>query len=319
MTSEQIKIINKQLEDVQARILENLELQRKYPNQKRSLLIGLKTLKHLEHDMIDSLKDAYLISNREVYETRITGKNVVDGTIPIMDIGKFFVDKQTVFNTFGSEKALGRNANIKSDVKLDCQFNLAAVAAGSFRIILTSSQKVLLDADNAETKIKHAYKDIQNLIELGMDKELLKKAESDLGVKKINAYKKFLETLFETGMNIEFSRRKSDKTDLTLFSIKKEQAKEIFDVLIETDNKDDDIITLTGVIGAFDYIVKRPKFKIVDEHEKTTQVYFDRHFTDEVLNHVKKLSKVNVKQITQDRGIGQTEFIEYHLISFDED
>lgn len=319
MTSDQVKILNKQLADVQDRILENLELQKKYPDQKRGLLIGFNTLKHLEHDMIDALKDAYLLSNREVFETRIRGKNVVDGTIPIMDIGHFFIDKQNVFASFGSEKKMGATANIPSDVLLDSQFNLAAVGAGSFRVVLTSSQEVLLDADHAETKIKHAYRDIQNLIDCGTDKELLKKAESDLGPKKINAYKKLLETLFKTGMNIEFSKRKADKTDQTLFSIKKEEAKQIFDVLIETDDKDDDIITLTGVIGAFDYIVKRPKFKIVNENEKPITIYFDKHFTDEVVNHVKKLSKVNVTQITQDRGIGQKEFIEYHLISFEDD
>lgn len=319
MTSEQIKIINKQLEDVQAHILENLELQRKYPNQKRSLLIGLKTLKHLEHEMFEALKDAYLFNKREVFETRITGKNVVDGTAPIMDLGHFFIDKQKAINAFASEKKLGINANVPSDVTLDSQLNLAGVADGSFRVIFTSSQEVLVDADNAETKIKHAYRDIQYLLECGTDKELLKKAESDLGPKKIDTYKKLLNTLFERGMNIEFLKRTSNKTDLTLFTIKKEDAKQIFDVLIETDDEDEDIITLTGVIGAFDYVVKRPLFKIVEKNKKPITVYFDRHFTDEVVNHVKKLSKVNVKQITQERGIGQKEFIEYHLISFEDD
>ncbi|BDZ71999.1 hypothetical protein [Methanobacterium petrolearium] len=73
-------------------------------------------------------------------------------------------------------------------------------------------------------------------------------------------------------------------------------------------------------MGALDFVVKRPNFKIVnEENKKLITVYFDRQFIDDVVNHVKKLSNVNVTQVSQDRGIGQTEVIEYHLISFVDD
>lgn len=320
MTSDPVKIINKKLFDVQKLIFKNYELQKKYPKQKRGLLIGLKTLRQLEDEMIDALKDAHLVKGKEVFENKLNGRIIVNGTMPIKDAGYLFIDEQNMFSAFGSEKALSMKANIGTKVLLDSQVNLAAVGAGSFRVILTNNQQILTDVDDAETTMKHAFRDLQKLVDCGADRGLLLEAESELGPKKINSYKKFLKTLYVRGINIEFSSRKSNRTDSRIFTIKKEEAKQIYDVLVQKEDKGKDEVILTGVIEAVDFVISRPKFKILNEQQKKPDtVYFGKHFEDDVVMHVKQLSKVSVVQITQNKGIGQEEFIEYHLIRFEDD
>lgn len=316
-----VKVIKKQLEQVQARILENEKLQEEHPKQKKGLLIALATLKQLENEMIEALKDAYIIDHNEVYEIRLTGKNIKRQSIPIMDLGQFLIDQQTAINSFGSEKILNKYATIPTDIINKSQMNLVATAGGSFRIILTTPQKVLCDIDNAESTVKYALKDIQKLVECGSNKQLIKTEESRLGPKKITAYKNLLHTLYEKNIDMNVSTRTSNKEDSPIFSIKKENAKTVYNVLIEKEKPSKDDIQVTGVLEAVDFTTSIHKFKIVakqENKEKTIPVYFKDDLDEDVLNHMKKLSKVNLRRITNKKGVGEKDSQEYQLLNFDD-
>ena len=218
-TINKIKVIKEQLEQVQARILENEKLQEEYPKQKRGLLIALATLKHLERDMIDAIKDEYVSNNHETYEIYLKGENLKGSSIPIKDLGELLIEEQNMITSFGSNKPLRRNSTISSQIINNSQVNLVATAGGSFRIILNSPQKVFFDVDNAESVIKHAFSDINELIECGENREALEAQESKLGSKKINAYKKLLNLLYEKDMNMEISTRTSNKENVPIFNI----------------------------------------------------------------------------------------------------
>ena len=318
-TTDKVKIIQEQLEQVQTRILENKKLQEEYPEQKRGLLIGLATLKHLEADMFETLKDEYVINNHEVYEIYLTGMR--GHSIPIKDLGQILIDQQATITSFGSEKPLKLNASFPTDLTNKTQMNLLATASGSFRIILATTQKVLMDGDNAESTVKTALNDIQKLIECGSNKELLRAEESTLGSKKIATYKDLLRTLYEKNINMEISTRTSNKENIPIFNIKKDRARTIYDALIARENPDKDTVEMTGVLDAVDFTTKIDKFKIVikkGNKEKSIPVRFSDDLEDDVVIHLRKLSIVIVKRTINKKGVGEKEFIEYHLINFED-
>jgi len=319
-TLNKVKVIKEQLEQVQARILENEKLQKEFPKQKRGLLIALTTLKQLEKEMIDALKDEYVTKNNEVYEVLLTGNNL-KGNIPLKDAGEMFIDEQNLFTTFAVEEALPKTAQIPPNIIRDTQMILRATAGSSFKIIVTGPQKVLYNVDDAETPVKRAFNDIKELIRIGSNKELLKTEESRLGSKKITAYRNLLNILYEKNMNLEISTRTSDRKDLPIFSIKKEDARNIYNALIEKTNPTKNVIEMTGVLKGID-VVREPYFKIITEHDKkkkVNRIYFTDDLLDNVLKHMKKLSKINVQIMVKERGVGGKPFLKNHLINFVDD
>lgn len=321
-TNSKIGYIKEQLEEVQARILENKKLQEEYPEQKTGLLIALSTLEHLESDMVDALKDEYVANNKEVYETHITGKNVDDRSIPIQDLGEFLIKEQTAVTAFGSKNPLGKNATIPQEVISNTQLNLTATAGGSLRIILTTPQKILYDVDNAESTVKHAFNEIQKLIQCGNDTNLLKAEETRLGSKKITAYKKLLETLYEKDLNMEISTRTSSKKDLPIFTIEKKDAKNVYNALIKKERSSRDHIEMTGVLEAVDFGKNDRFFKIntkIENRKRKVRVFFKEDLDEDVLKHMRKLSKVKLNRVTNKKGVGEKDFMKYHLINFEDD
>lgn len=318
-TNSNVKLIKKELEEVQARILENKQLQEKYPEEKEGLSIALATLQHLEHDIIETLKSQYVYDNFEIYEIDLKGKNL-DSSIPILDLGQILIEKQEMVNSFGSKNALKKGATIPKSVINNSQLNLVATASGSFKFLLKTPQKVLFDVDNAESVVKHAFNDIKQLIEIGRNKELLEFEELRLGSKKINAYKNFLNILFEKDINLEISAHKSDKRNISVLTMESKKAKNIYNTMIEKKEPLKEDIEITGVIRGFDLTTFIHYFKIVPKKEhgegKPIKVVFDTKFDEEVLEHVNKLSKVYVKRIINQKGIGETPTKKYHLITF---
>ncbi len=321
-TINNITVIKEQLEQVQARILENKKLQIEYPKQKRGLLIALATLKHLENDMLDALKDQYVSNNSETYEIYLKGKGLEGSSISIMDLGQLLIEEQTTITSFGSKEALKKNATIPQHIVNNSQLNLLATAGGSFKIIVSNPQKVLCDVDNADSVVKHAFSDIKKIIECGKNKELLKAEESRLGAKKITAYKKLLNLLYEKNISMEISTRKSNKENLEIFKIKSKEARNVYNVLIEKEKPSEEKFEITGVLRAFDFTTLIHYFKIVtkkENKEKAIRVQFTDDLDDIVLEHMNKLSKINVKRIINKRGIGESDFSVYNLLNFVDD
>lgn len=318
MTLDNADVIKKQLEQVQARILENEKLQEEYPKQKRGFLIALTTLKQLETEMIDALKDEYVKLNNEVYEIILTGKDL-HGYINLEDAGEFFIQKQHMITTFGSEEALSLNAQIPGHITNGTQMALRATAGGSFKIILTRSQKVLSDVETAESPVKHAFNDIQKIIRCGSNKELLKAEESRLGPKKIKAYKDLLSTLYEKDINMEVSTRTSKKENIPILNLKTNDAKKYYNTLIEKEEPSEEDIEITGVLRAFDFTTLIHNFKIVEKsgnQEKPVRIYHSNEFDNDVLDHMNKLSKVKVQIVINQKGIGEAPSKKRFLIKF---
>lgn len=321
-TINKTKVIKEQLEQVQARILENEKLQEGYPKQKRGLLIALATLKHLEKHMIDAIQDEYVSNNHETYEIYLKGKNLKGSSIPIKDLGELLIEEQNTITLFGSKDPLKRNSTIPSQIINNTQVNLVATAGRSFRIILNSPQKVFFDVDNAESDIKHAFSDINELIECGENRDALEAQESKLGSKKINAYKKLLNLLYEKDMNMEISTRTSNKENIPIINIQSKNAKNVYNALIEKEEPSEDIIEITGVLRAFDLTTLIHNFKIVtkiENKEKTIKVHFNNELDDEVINHMNQLSKVILQRVINQRGIGENNFLTHTLINFVDD
>ena len=72
------KSIKQELEEVQSLILDNLYLQEKYPERKRGLELSLNSLRQLETEMFEALKQQKLNQKLEVYEIHLDGSLVLN-------------------------------------------------------------------------------------------------------------------------------------------------------------------------------------------------------------------------------------------------
>lgn len=317
--NDRITLIRQQLANVQGRIAENKKLQSKFPKQRRGLEITLSTLKHLESDMITALQEELSFNTFEVYQLRFAGPKTNNQSISLNDFGELLIGQQGLVTTFASEKTLGKNAQIESDIVLDSQMDLIAVAPGSIKVIVSNSQKVLCDVEKAETPIKHAFNDLKKIIDCGNEEELLKAEENRLGPKKIVAYKKFLKMLYEKDLDMEISSR-SNRQDVPIINIDSKSAKSTYDILIKNEKPHEDELVLTGVIRGYD--LDKGKFRfVVEEGKKSKNVYgkFNPNLEDKVVKNANKLVKVNLSRIKERKGIGERESKNHELLNFIED
>lgn len=311
------KSIKEQLDEVQARILENEELQMKYPTYKNGLLIALKTLKQLENGIWESLKRETALKNHEIYEIHLTGDKV-QTNIPMKELGRFLIEEQDMINSFASEDGLKKQATIPPDIINNSQLNVVATAGGSFKILLKSPQTVLVDLDKADSIVKHAFDDIQKIVDCGDDEELLKKEGSRLGSKKLSAYKEVLELLYEKEMNMGISTFMKNE-DVPIVNIRSSKAKTIHNTLIKRKKTKPEHIKVTGTIRAFDFTTLTHSFKIVVKEGKKTKnlkVFFNEKFDDIILENINKLSKVELLMHIRTKGIGETPSYNYELVKF---
>ena len=150
------KSIKQELEEVQSLILENLYLQEKYPEKKLELELGLKSLKDLENEMFEALKQEKVNQKLDVYEIHLDGSLVNSGVMPMEEYGEFLINSQKLITSLAT-KPLSVNRSPSAELQEATELNVYAHCSGSLKIMLISKQSKLDDTD-VENPISHAFK-----------------------------------------------------------------------------------------------------------------------------------------------------------------
>ena len=99
MAKNNSRSIKQQLEDVQSLILENLYLQEKHPDKKLELELGLESLRELEKEMFEALKQEQVNKKRETWEWCFKGNLVQNGFIPMKEYGELLINGQDLITS----------------------------------------------------------------------------------------------------------------------------------------------------------------------------------------------------------------------------
>ena len=256
MVKNNSKPIKQQLEDVQNLILENLYLQEKYPDNKLELELGLESLRELESEMFEALKQQKLNQKLEVYEIHLEGSLVNPGDMPMGEYGEFLVNSQKLITSL-ADKPLSINRSPSKEIQNSTELNVYAHCSGSLKIMLISRQSKL--DDDVESPIQNAFKKLNEISNFkGNISELSEK--ENIGKKQILNYKNLMETLYSMNLDMEIKKPIKDKPDEILCDINKIKAHKMFKLITEKQEPKKENKKVTGIIKAVD--LEKCKFKI---------------------------------------------------------
>ena len=292
------KSIKQELEEVQSLILENLHLQEKYPERKLELELGLESLRELESEMFEALKREQLNKKLEVFEMRLDGTSITNGSMPMKEYGQVLIDSQEVITSFAVDKPLSLNQSPSMDIQNSTQMDVFAQCTGSLRILLISKQSKL-DNDENESYVNMAFKKL-NKFSSPVDNlsEIIKK--ENLGKKQISNYKKLMEGLSSHHLNLEIKKPIKDKPDELLLDIDTKKSFEMFKLINENPKPKEKTKSITGIVKALD--LEKHMFKIESTYGDETKIIqcdFDKKYEDYMVDNFNKEITVTLKNITK--------------------
>lgn len=293
------KSTKEQLENVQSLILENLYLQDKYPERKFGLKLSLESLRDLESEMFEALKQEQVNKKLEIYEMRLEGMSITNGSMSMKEYGKILIDSQEVITSFAEDKPLSLNQSPSINTRNVTQMDVFAQCNGSLRILLISKQSKL-DNDENNSLINIALKKLNKLSSSGENLlETIKK--ENIGKKQILTYKNLMESLYSMNINMEIKKPVKNNSDEILCDIDTYKSYKMFNLITEKHDSKKETKQVTGIIKAVD--LDKGKFKIESKFGDKTEIItsdFHKNYEEFMVKNLNKEITVELKNITED-------------------
>lgn len=293
------KSIKQELEETQSLILENLYLQEKYPEKKFELELGLQSLRDLETEMFEALKREQVNKKLEVYEMRLDGASITNGSMSMREYGEFLINSQDVITYFAEDKPLSLNQSPSFDIQNNTQLDAFAKCSGSLRILLISRQ-AKLDNDENYNPINNAFKKLNRISNPDEDfNELIK--NENIGKKQVSYYKKLMEELSSQHLNLEIKKPLKHGSDELLCDIDTKKSYGMFKLISEKHEPKQEDKQVTGIIKAVD--LDKCKFKIESKFGDKTEIItstFNEKYEEFMIDNFNKEITVELRNTTEE-------------------
>ena len=303
------KPIKQQLEDVQSLILENLYLQEKYPDNKLELELGLESLRELEKEMFEALKQEQVNKKRETWEWCFKGKIVQNGFIPMREYGELLINGQDLVNSL-SCGPLNLNQPLPYN---ENKLLVAGSCSGSLRVLLLSEQ-TKLDDDESYSPINVALEKLDKISNYDGDLNELNKIEN-IGKKQMALCRNFVKSLSDMKLDFEVKKPLKNKQEKVLFKINAKQSLKMSKSFEDNKKHKENIETVEGIIRAVD--LDDFKFKIESHYGNKKQVIksdFNKKDEEFLASKLNKEVCVELKNITEE-SVDKRDKSDYELLN----
>lgn len=293
------KSIKQEFEEVQSLILENQLLQEKYPNRKMELELGLNSLKELESEMFEALKQEKLSQKHEIYEIRLEGKLISNGSMSMKEYGEFLINSQEAITIFAEDRPLSLNQSPSQDIRNITEMEVYAQCSGSLRILLVSKQSKL-DSDENDNPVSNAFKKIDKISKYTGDSSDLAK-QNGIGKRQLSTYKKLMKTLSSKNLNFEVKKPVKNKNDELICKIDAKNSYKMYKLINENPESIEEVKRITGILKAVD--LEKLSFKIESKYGDETKIIrcdFNKNLEQFMISHLNNEITVELKNITED-------------------
>ena len=302
------KSIKQQLEEVQSLILENLYLQGKYPEKKFGLELGLESLRDLETEMYEALKQEQVNKKRETWEWCFKGNMVQNGFIPMKEYGELLINGQDLITSLSSgplnlNQPLPYNEN---------RLLVAGSCSGSLRVLLLSEQ-TKLDTEESYSPINEAMIKLNKISNYEGDLNEFNKKEN-VGKKQMALYRNFVKSLSDMKLDFEVKKPLKNKPDKLIFSIDALKSFKMAKSFEDNKKHKETTEIVEGVIRAVD--LDDYKFKIESHYGNRKQVIksdFNKKDEEILASKLNKEVCVELKNITEE-SVDKRDKSDYELL-----
>lgn len=302
------KSIKQQLEEVQSLILENLYLQEKYPEKKFGLQLGLESLRDLETEMYEALKQEQVNKKRETWEWCFKGNMVQNGFIPMKEYGELLINGQDLITSLSSDP-LNLNQPLPYN---ENRLLVAGSCSGSLRVLLLSEQ-TKLDTEESHSPINEAMIKLNKISNYEGDLNEFNNKEN-VGKKQMALYRNFVKSLSDMKLDFEVKKPLHNGSDKLVFSIDALKSLKIAKSFENNKKHEETTETVEGVIRAVD--LDDYKFKIESHYGNRKQVIksdFNKKDEEILASKLNKEACVELKNITEE-SVDKRDKSDYELL-----
>ena len=182
-----LKIIKKDLADLDKLIIENKELLATFQND-ISLKIGLRDLYYRQKQIFSEIKEAKKLKTQETFDIVLEEKDSPDSEISFSFLGGFLNTTQDLITAIINREQKGEVSKgpISNEIKDMAKLNVVATSVGSFRIIITGSPGI------TGPIAVPALSKFNSLLECKDDREKIKEMRAVVGARVMKKYKDFI-------------------------------------------------------------------------------------------------------------------------------
>lgn len=245
--------IKKELTIVNGLIQEQLELSSLYP-ELPSVRLSVEQLKHRRDELIRELRGSLEENYKITYLVKFEGESTEEGEIPISTLSKALNSLQELITAVANRNKKGEEeaarGKIPDKVIAQTKMNVAAMAAGSFSVVLAMDRGTLFHPGDESAlpgkvvgKIKDMFDDEQNT-------EKISEFKKEMGPRAFNKYKQLVESLRNSKVSLSFFDEMDGEKGLELDWKK---AVTLSSNIEKVSKMPDEEITLIGRIDIIDY------------------------------------------------------------------
>lgn len=299
--------IQKELQQLEELMRDNRRLVGLYPDD-FGLKLNLSSLENREDDLLIEFKESSKYHHMDLFDISIEGIPVVNNSISVSAFGETLVKIQELVHEIAhvsSAKSIRSPINKKI---LDASaFSIAATAAGSFRVILTTNQPQI-----GNSLVIDSLEKFNDLIDCVDNKELIIEQTHKLGKKSMGKYKNLLKILFKHKIDVQLY----DKVRPDAFhsrEIAHVTAKRVYDALTKQEETSEEIVEYYGILKALNLLSYNCEFLADNVKIKAT---FDEGLAPEVKKHIDVFSTAKFNASTKWNEVTEEEMTTYKLVSF---
>jgi len=252
-----------------------------------ALQLNLMSLESRETFLLDELRIANKRNAIDTFDLEIKGKYVENHRISSDVLGKTLIKFQSVIHSIDYSLKEGPSATqnaIPETIRSSSRIDTLAMCPASFRLVLSSNQPSWF----GESPTKIALRRFNRLLDCGDNKDLIKQEIKELGLRTINRYKDFLDTVYNTSVEIKLYdaiKPEGFETKVLTYDL----AKKIWDVIDLEEAIPEQEDSYRGTLKGLSLINYTFQF-VIDETGDVIGGGFDSSLSDSLINMMNKTS-----------------------------
>jgi len=253
-----LKVIKKELSELNQLIIENKEILATYPDD-ISLKIGLRNLLYRQRQIFSEIKEAKQLRTQETFDMVLEEGGIPDTEVSFAFFGNYLTATQDLVTALINKTERGEISKgpISNEIKDRSRLNLVATAVGSFRIIITGNPGI------SEPPVVSALTTFNSLLECGDNREKIKNIRSFVGARVMKKYKNFIHIMKIYKANVTFYDAFGEAF-FTPHILTKELVDNIYTILEEVKEMPETIETYNGKLRGSDVVDKSFHFETID-------------------------------------------------------
>jgi len=278
--------ILRELDRLHKLISENRQLVDENPSEV-ALQLNLMSLEGRETSLLYELCESNKRNAVDTFDIDIEGEYVTNHQISSDVLGRTLIKFQSVIHSIDYSLKAGSSAMrgpIPDSILSSSRINAVAMCAGSFRLVLSSDQPSWFGDSSTKTALNR----FNRLLDCGDNKDLIKQEIKELGLRTINRYKDFLDTVYNTSVEIKLYdaiKPEGFETKVLTYDL----AKKIWDVIDLEEAIPEQEDSYRGTLKGLSLINYTFQF-VIDETGDVIGGGFDSSLSDSLINMMNKTS-----------------------------